>query len=209
MSVSKKRKNIKHKHRKHGPIQVIKNSPVILIRKITIKYLPELDLFQVYLDMMMNAANLRMLGNIDPDRSYIEGIRVYNNNPQHWMTCNDVQLRKDHAPGIFSVLKAYVHTIGDLLDDGAEYKDLPEGQIYKHGKLFSDRECLELYQNVERAQNMKCAKCNSTNIGRTMKYIGTFIETQFGETLPGTLKAVPSGKWWRCLECNNQVAEIK
>lgn len=52
---------------------------------------------------------------------------------------------------------------------------------------------------------MKCEKCGSTYIGRTYSYTGTYIITQFNEQISNNLYPVPSGKYWRCLECNNKI----
>lgn len=41
---------------------------------------------------------------------------------------------------------------------------------------------------------MKCEKCGST-----------YIITQFNEQISDNLYPIPSGKYWRCLECNNKI----
>ena len=54
---------------------------------------------------------------------------------------------------------------------------------------------------------MKCEKCGSLNIGKTYKNLGTFIITQYNEQISDNLYQVPSGKYWRCLDCNNIVKD--
>ena len=72
-------KNKKRKPHKTRPATVVRDIPSILYRKITCKYLANMDTFQVYVDMIMNGTVLRLLGNIDPNSSYTEGIRIFTN----------------------------------------------------------------------------------------------------------------------------------
>ena len=120
------------------------------LTKVTCKYLSKMDAFQVFLDINLNGVHLRMLGNIDPDHSYDKGIRIFTKCPQPWMTCTEIQLTKDHAPGLFAVLTAYCHTIGDLLDEGMPANKLPQGLVYKDGRKFADSECVKLYRNIRK-----------------------------------------------------------
>lgn len=55
---------------------------------------------------------------------------------------------------------------------------------------------------------MRCQKCGSSYIGRTFTYSGTFIVTRSGEQISDNLIPVPSGRYWRCLECNALVQKI-
>lgn len=208
MAKNKKRKPKQGKKFRPNLVTVVRQAPKISYRKVTCKYLADTDSFQVYLDMTLNGTLLRLLGLIDPNQSYDKGIRIFTKAPQRWMTCTEVQIKKEHAPGLFTVLTAYCHTIGDLLDDGTDVQDLPQGLIYNEGEAFKDDKCIELYKNVKEASTMRCPKCNSTYIGRTFKYAGTFIMTQTGEQISDNLTPVPSGQYWRCLDCNAKVRKV-
>ena len=55
---------------------------------------------------------------------------------------------------------------------------------------------------------MQCSICNSTYIGRTFKYSGTFTITQTGEQISDNLMPVPSSRYWRCLNCNAKIRKV-
>ena len=201
-------KNKKRKPHKTRPATVVRDIPSILYRKITCKYLANMDTFQVYVDMIMNGTVLHLLGNIDPNSSYTEGIRIFTKTPQPWMTCTELQVSKRHAPGLFSVLTAYSHTIGDLLDEGCSEDELMEGVVYKDDRLFTDLECVQLFRHKKKFERLQCPKCKSLQIGCTFKYPGVFTINQFGDKL-NVPEPVPSGKFWRCLDCNAVVKEVE
>lgn len=149
----KKPKKSNHKRRaryRENAATEVNKIEKLELTKVTCKYLPKMDAFQVFLDMKLNGVHLKMLGNVDPDHSYDKGIRIFTKCPQPWMTCTEVQLTKEHAPGLFAVLTAYCHTIGDLLDEGMPTSKLPQGLVYKDGKKFKDSECVELYRNIRK-----------------------------------------------------------
>ena len=78
MAVSKKRKKVNSKRK-----LLYKQSPAtrftvneLLYRKVTVKWLPNTDEFQVFFDLYLNGKHLTMLGSIDPDKSYDKAIRI-------------------------------------------------------------------------------------------------------------------------------------
>lgn len=148
MAKSKKRKKVNAKRRMLIPrnLSTTVNVKMIQYRKVTVKWLPNTDEFQVYFDLYMNNNRLTMLGTIDPDKSYTEGIRIVCKKPQPWMTVKELQVARADAPGFFAVLKAYCHTVGDVLDNGAEPDEIVPGIMYREGELFNDSEIVSLFK---------------------------------------------------------------
>nr|DAV59405.1 MAG TPA: hypothetical protein [Caudoviricetes sp.] len=145
---NKKRKKVNVKRKMLIPTNISKTVKVkaIAYRKVLVKWLPNTDEFQVYFDLYMNKNRLTMLGTIDPDKSYFKGIRIVCKNPQPWMTVKELQVARADAPGLFAVLKAYCHTVGDVLDNGAKPDEIVPGIMYKEGELFSDSEIVSLFR---------------------------------------------------------------
>lgn len=148
MAVSKKRKKVNSKRK-----LFYKQSPAtrftvneLLYRKVTVKWLPNTDEFQVFFDLYLNGNHLTMLGSIDPDNSYDKAIRIVCKQPKPWMTLKEIQFLQKDAPGIFAVLKAYFCTVGDILDGGAQVDEILPGICYNGGELFKDSEIVELFK---------------------------------------------------------------
>lgn len=148
MAKNKKRKKVNAKRRMLIPrnLSTTVNVKRIEYRKVTVKWLPNTDEFQVYFDLYMNKNRLTMLGTIDPEKSYTEGIRIVCKKPQPWMTVKELQVARADAPGFFAVLKAYCHTVGDVLDNGASPDEIVPGIMYREGELFSDNEIVSLFK---------------------------------------------------------------
>ena len=70
----KPKKNLKRIYRSQ-PHKVTKIKSLVYT-KLTVKWLPRTDEYQVYVDMRLNNQRLLMLGTIDPDTSYDDGIRI-------------------------------------------------------------------------------------------------------------------------------------
>lgn len=145
----KKPKKATHKRRaryRENAATEVKKIDKLEYTKVTCKYLPNIDAFQVFLDMKLNGVHLKMLGNIDPDHSYDKGIRIFTKCPQPWMTCTEVNLTRAHAPGIFCALLAYCNTVGDLLDGDVPANEIPRASAYLDGAKFSDKLLPELFE---------------------------------------------------------------
>lgn len=143
----KKKLSPKKKSRyRERPATEVKKIEKLEYTKVTCKYLPNIDAFQVFLDMKLNGVHLKMLGNIDPDHSYDKGIRIFTKCPQPWMTCTEVHLTREHAPGIFCALLAYCNTVGDLLDGDVPANEIPRASAYLDGAKFSDELLPELFE---------------------------------------------------------------
>ena len=110
MAKNKKRKKVNVKRKMLIPTNLSKTVKVksIAYRKVLVKWLPNTDEFQVYFDLYMNKNRLTMLGTIDPDKSYFEGIRIVCKNPQPWMTVKELQVARADAPGFLQFLKPIV-----------------------------------------------------------------------------------------------------
>ena len=148
MAVSKKRKKVNSKRKVFYKASPATRFTVneLLYRKVTVKWLPNTDEFQVFFDLYLNGKNLTMLGSIDPDKSYDNAIRIVCKNPKQWMTLKEIQFLQRDAPGIFAVLKAYFCTVGDVLDGGAQVDEILPGICYNGGQLFKDSEIVELFK---------------------------------------------------------------
>ena len=147
--MAKKTKKSNHNRRRRyrqNPATEVKKINKLEFTKVTCKYLASIDAFQVFLDMKLNGVHLKMLGNIDPDHSYSKGIRIFTKYPQPWMTCTEVQLTREHAPGVFSALLAYCNTVGDLLDNEVPSNEIPSVEAYLNGAKFNDDLIPELFE---------------------------------------------------------------
>ena len=145
MAKSKKPKKKAKRIYRSQPHKVTKINSLIYT-KLTVKWLPRTDEYQVYVDMKLNNQRLLMLGTIDPDYSYDTGIRIYCKRPLPWMSCNEIQLACADAPNFFAALLGYFHTIGDLLDEGASEDEIPSAIAFKEGTTFTDDELLEVFK---------------------------------------------------------------
>ena len=148
MAKNKKRKKVNMKRRMLIPTNLSTKVNVnrIEYRKVLVKWLPNTDEIQVYFDLYLNKKRLTMLGTIDPDKSYFEGIRIACKKPEPWMTVKELQIARADAPGFFAVLKAYCHTVGDVLDNGAAPDEIVPGIMYNEGQLFKDSEIVSLFK---------------------------------------------------------------
>ena len=62
------------------------------------------------------------------------------------MTCRELYLTRADIPNLFSVVKAFYNTIGDLWDSGEEITpyNSPSLTIYNNGKYFSEIDVIDL-----------------------------------------------------------------
>ena len=148
MAKSKKPKKKAKRIYRSQPHKVTKINSLVYT-KLTVKWLPRTDEYQVYVDMKLNNQRLLMLGTIDPDSSYDTGIRIYCKRPLPWMSCNEIQLSRADAPNLFVALLGYFHTIGDLLDEGASIDEIPSAIAFKEGTTFSDGELLDIFELIK------------------------------------------------------------
>lgn len=136
MPVSKKRKTIKKTGRKFGVTKRIPNVQSLLFKYIHAYFDESISEYVVYVNLVCNDVSVIMSGFIDPDKSYFEGIRLHNPKPKKGHTAQTVYISKKDAPMFFATIKAYSHTVADLLDEGEK---IPLLDINNGGKYFSDK----------------------------------------------------------------------
>ena len=117
-------------------------------KSIFVRYLPKVDDFVMSIDMIVNGTELRVMGVITPEFLVEEGIQIITpeNALDKSMTCRELYLTRADIPNLFSVVKAFYNTIGDLWDSGEEitpYK-APSLTIYNRGKYFSEMDVIDL-----------------------------------------------------------------
>ena len=88
------------------------------------------------MNLVANDVPVIMSGFIDPDKSYFEGIRIHNPKPKRAHTAQTVYISKKDAPMFFATIKAYSHTVADMLDEGEK---APILDVNNGGEYFSDR----------------------------------------------------------------------
>ena len=117
-------------------------------RSIFVRYLPKVDDFIMFIEMMVNGTELRVMGVITPEFLVEEGIQIITpeNALDKSMTCKELYLTRADIPNLFSVVKAFYNTIGDLWDSGEEITphNAPSLTISNYGKYFSEMDVINL-----------------------------------------------------------------
>ena len=117
-------------------------------KSIFVKYLPKVDDFVMFIDMVVNGTEIRTMGIITPEALVEDGIQIITPEKalDKTMTCRELYLTQADAPNLFSVVKAFYNTIGDLWDSGEEITlhNAPSLTIYNHGKYFSEIDVMHL-----------------------------------------------------------------
>lgn len=152
MPVSKKRKTAKKNPRRYGTTKHIPNVVSLEYKYIHGHYEPKTDEFRLYVNMVCNGAPIICSGYIDPDQSYLKGIRVHNPKPIKGHTAQTIYVTKNDAPHFFSTIKAYVHTVGDLLDNGDDI--IPTLDVSNDGGYFKDKD-IPTYRTLKETQELQ------------------------------------------------------
>ena len=117
-------------------------------KSIFVRYLPKVDDFVMFIDMTVNGTELRVMGVITPEFLVEEGIQIITpeNALDKSMTCRELYLTRADIPNLFSVVKAFYNTIGDLWDSGEDITqhNAPSLNISNHGKYFSEMDVINL-----------------------------------------------------------------
>ena len=117
-------------------------------KSIFVRYLPKVDDFVMFIDMIVNGTELRVMGVITPEFLVEEGIQIITpeNALDKSMTCRELYLTRSDISNLFSVVKAFYNTIGDLWDSGEEITpyNAPSLTIYNRGKYFSEMDVIDL-----------------------------------------------------------------
>lgn len=139
--------------RKQNPDTTIVKSSNNYIRKIEVVYNQNDDTFRTKLDMVLNGNEVYCQGVIIPEKSYDKCIYIdvpKDALKRHLSSVKMISLGAKDFPNTFSLIKTYVHTIGDLLDHGADYTELPyftisapnDHTIFTDGKAMAYQELL-------------------------------------------------------------------
>ena len=120
----------------------------LVYKSIFVRYLPKVDDFVMSVDMVLNGTELRTTGIITPEFLVEDGIQIITPEKaiDKSMTCRELYLTRADIPNLFSVVKAFYNTIGDLLDTGKKLTsdNSPSLTIYNHGKYFSEIDVMHL-----------------------------------------------------------------
>lgn len=140
MPISKKRKTVKKTGRRYGVTKRMPNVQSLLFKYIHAYFDEKIGEYVVYINLVANDVPVIMSGFIDPDKSYFEGIRLHNPKPKKGHTAQTVYISRKDAPMFFSTIKAYSHTVADMLDEGekAPILDVNNGGEYFPDKLIGD-----------------------------------------------------------------------
>ena len=117
-------------------------------KSIFVRYLPKVDDFVMSVDMVVNGTEIRTMGIITPEALVEDGIQIITPEKalDKTMTCRELYLTRADIPNLFTIVKAFYYTIGDLWDSGEEIKsyNVPSLTIYNNGKYFSEIDVLQL-----------------------------------------------------------------
>lgn len=123
------------------------------IRKIEVVYNHNDDTFRTKIDMVLSGNQVYCQGVIIPEKSYDK--RIYIDVPKdalqrHLSSVKMLSIGSRDFPNTFALIKTYVHTIGDMLDCGVDYTELPhfiisapnDHTIFTDGKAMAYQELL-------------------------------------------------------------------
>lgn len=117
-------------------------------KSIFVRYLPKVDDFVMSVDMIVNGTELRTMGIITPEYLVEDGIQIITPEKaiDRTMTCRELYLTRSDIPNLFTIVKAFYNTIGDLWDAGEEITthNSPSLTIYDNGKYFSEIDVMHL-----------------------------------------------------------------
>ena len=124
------------------------------IRKIEVVYNYIDDTFRIKLDMVLSGNSVYCQGVIIPEKSYDKSI--YIDIPKDALkrrlsSVTMLSISASDFPNTFMLIKSYVHTIGDILDNGADYTELPyfkisspnDSLIFKDSRAMAYQELLQ------------------------------------------------------------------
>lgn len=134
MAVSKVRKKTKGKPR--GSVKRIPKVYSIKYKYIMGEYIEKLDRVELYINMTVNDQLIVLRGYVDPDRSYFDGIYIHTPNPNPNLTAQTAFVSKKDAPNLLMVVRAYVDTLGDIIDSGET--NYPRLSVNNKGEYMSD-----------------------------------------------------------------------
>ena len=133
---------------------------ILSYKSIFVRYLPKVDDFVMFIDMIVNGTELRVMGVITPEFLVEDGIQIITpeNALDKSMTCRELYLTRADIPNLFTIVKAFYNTIGDLWDAGEDITthNAPSLTIYDNGKYFSEIDVMHLSKiNITKKDVMK------------------------------------------------------
>lgn len=102
------------------------------IRKIEVVYNQNDDTFRTKLDMVLDGNQVYCQGVIVPEKSYDNCIYIdvpKDALQRHLSSVKMLSLGRKDFQNTFALIKTYIHTIGDMLDYGVDYTELPRFTI--------------------------------------------------------------------------------
>lgn len=136
----KELRNAFHKSYKGRPT-IVKEKSEASYTKVLADYDRKSDEFHVTICTIIGGKHdIRISGILDARYFYGSGRGILINTPKHLRTktyfksfnCYEVFIKEEDAPNLLTYLKGYVHTIGDMLDDGI-YEDDTRYQLMFEG----------------------------------------------------------------------------
>lgn len=123
------------------------------IRKVEVVYNQNDDTFRTKIDMVLSGNQVYCQGVIVPEKSYDKCIYIdvpKDALQRHLSSVKMLSIGARDFPNTFALIKTYVHTIGDMLDYGADYTELPhfvisapnDHTIFTDGKAMAYQELL-------------------------------------------------------------------
>ncbi len=148
--------------RKQTPDTTIVKSTNNYIRNIEVVYNQNDDTFRTKLDMVLSGNEVYCQGVIIPEKSYDQCIYIdvpKDALQRHLSSVKMISIGARDFPNTFALIKTYVHTIGDLLDYGADYTELPYFTISAPNDhtIFTDGKAMA-YQELLLQEGMKQGK---------------------------------------------------
>lgn len=134
MAVSKVRKKTRGKPR--GSIKRVPKVYSIKYKYVIGNYSEKRDQIELYINMTVNDEMVVLRGFVDPDKSYFDGVYIHTPNPNPHLTAQTAFVSKKDAPNLLMVVRAYVDTIGDIIDSGAS--EFPRLSVNNKGEYMSD-----------------------------------------------------------------------
>jgi hypothetical protein len=137
MAVSKTRKK-SPRRKPRGEVKRVPKVYSIKYKFIRGSYKPKLDVVELYINMQVNDENIVVHGDVDPDKSYFDGLYIHTANPHAGLTARTAWINKRDVPNLTMAVRAFVDTIGDLLDNNTPVEDLPCLSINDKGAYFGE-----------------------------------------------------------------------
>ena len=148
------------KQRTTSTLSEIEHVNELLYKKVKLCYDPETDQQRIYIHTKINDNEMHILGHLRDEYMVYDGINVTMTRRDELMcrkldpnipVARELFISMNDSPILFDVLKAYIHSIGDLLDSGYEMdsKDkIPVLNIENAHQWYTDEAVINLIDNI-------------------------------------------------------------